>query len=178
MNFVVRIVVSFCAVMALVLIPLIGVWLLGLQNIFGIYIPYAALVIFFGGLIVRVIGWSRSPVPFRIPTTAGQQKSLPWIKQSKIDNPSTTLGVIVSMVFEVLTFRSLFRNTRMQRIERMTVDRIDPTIGYRTGNMIKACWICNSVKGNFFSYSQTKSFMPGIIAELQNEVARQTKYLL
>ncbi len=123
MNFVVSIVVSFSAVMALVLIPLVGVWLLGLQNLFGIYIPYAALVIFFGGLIVRVIGWSRSPVPFRIPTTAGQQKSLPWIKQNKLDNPSSTLGVIGRMVFEILTFRSLFRNTRMEFRE-------GPRIGY------------------------------------------------
>jgi nitrate reductase gamma subunit len=53
-------------------------------------------------------------VPFSIPTTAGQQKTLPWIKQNKIDNPSTTLGVVVRMAFEVLTFRSLFRNTKTE----------------------------------------------------------------
>jgi nitrate reductase gamma subunit len=123
MNFVLSIVVSFSAVVVLVLIPLVGVWALDLRTIFGTVIPYAALIVFFLGLIARVIGWSRSPVPFRIPTTAGQQKSLPWIKQSKIDNPSTTLGVIVRMVFEVLTFRSLFRNTRMEY-------RQGPRIGY------------------------------------------------
>jgi nitrate reductase gamma subunit len=123
MNFVLSIVVSFSAVVVLVLIPLVGVWALDLHTIFGMVIPYAALIVFSLGLIARVIGWSRSPVPFRIPTTAGQQKSLPWIKENKIDNPSTTLGVIVRMVFEVLTFRSLFRNTRMEYRE-------GPRIGY------------------------------------------------
>ncbi|MFO7496874.1 MAG: sulfate reduction electron transfer complex DsrMKJOP subunit DsrM, partial [Desulfobacterales bacterium] len=48
----------------------------------------------------------------RIPTTCGQQMSLPWIKQNKIDNPSTTWGVIARMFFEIVLFRSLFRNTR------------------------------------------------------------------
>jgi nitrate reductase gamma subunit len=58
------------------------------------------------------MGWGRSAVPFRIPTTCGQQMSLPWIEQNKIDNPSTTWGVIARMFFEIVTFRSLFRNTR------------------------------------------------------------------
>jgi nitrate reductase gamma subunit len=58
------------------------------------------------------MGWSRSAVPFQIPTTCGQQMSLPWIKQNKIDNPTTTWGVIARMFFEIVTFRSLFRNTR------------------------------------------------------------------
>jgi nitrate reductase gamma subunit len=61
-----------------------------------------------------VIGWSKVPVPFRIPTTCGQQQSLPWIQQAKIDNPSTTGAVIVRMILEVFCFRSLFRNTRMK----------------------------------------------------------------
>jgi nitrate reductase gamma subunit len=67
-----------------------------------------------GGVVARVVGWARSPVPFSIPTTCGQQKSLPWIEQSKIENPSTTLGVIARMALEVLAFRSLFRNTEAQ----------------------------------------------------------------
>jgi nitrate reductase gamma subunit len=61
-----------------------------------------------------VVGWARSPVPFRIPTTCGQQKSLPWIRQARIENPSTTWGVILRVALEVLCFRSLFRNTRTQ----------------------------------------------------------------
>jgi nitrate reductase gamma subunit len=52
-------------------------------------------------------------VPFRITTTCGQQPSLPWVKPAKIDNPSTDWGVVVRMFLEIVTFRSLFRNTRM-----------------------------------------------------------------
>ncbi len=107
------ILVSFFAVLALYLVVIMGV-ALGLQPLFGTYIPYGAAALFLLGFIVKVIGWARSPVPFRIPTTCGQQKSLPWIQQAHIENPSTTLGVIVRMALEVLAFRSLFRNTRMQ----------------------------------------------------------------
>ncbi len=39
---------------------------------------------------------------------------MPWIKQNKIDNPSTTLGVVLRMFFEVVLFRSLFRNTKVE----------------------------------------------------------------
>jgi len=82
--------------------------------VFGVVVPYAAAAIFVVGVVVRVIGWARSPVPFAIPTTCGQQKSLPWIAQAKIENPSTSAGVIARMALEVLCFRSLFRNTRAQ----------------------------------------------------------------
>jgi nitrate reductase gamma subunit len=123
MNFIYGIVLSSIAVLILVLIPLIGVWALKLNTLFGVIIPYLALVTFFVGIIGRVVGWARSPVPFRIPTTAGQQWSLGWFKHSRVDNPKDTAGVVVRMIFEVLTFRSLFRNTKMQF-------RTGPKIGY------------------------------------------------
>lgn len=105
---------SFFAVTALVLIVLIGVEGAHLHYLFGVIIPYAAFLTFIVGIIYRVVKWGRIPVPFRIPTTAGQEKSFPWIKENKIDNPSTSLGVIVRMALEVLLFRSLFRNTKAE----------------------------------------------------------------
>jgi len=105
---------SFFAVTALVLIVLIGVKAANLHYLFGVIIPYAAFLTFLLGIAYRVLQWGRVPVPFRIPTTAGQEKSFPWVKQNKIDNPSTSLGVIVRMAFEVLLFRSLFRNTKTE----------------------------------------------------------------
>ncbi len=105
---------AFFAVIALVLIAFLGVSAGNMQYLFGIIIPYAAMIIFVTGFIFRVLKWGSSPVPFRIPTTCGQQKSLPWIKQNTIDNPSTRLGVFVRMVLEVLVFRSLFRNLKTQ----------------------------------------------------------------
>ena len=103
--------VSLIAVIALFLIAYVGVELGRLQVLFGVIVPYAAVIIFIGGVIHRVIDWARSPVPFRIPTTAGQQKSLPFTQHARFDNPFTAGGVLVRMALEVLFFRSLFRNT-------------------------------------------------------------------
>jgi nitrate reductase gamma subunit len=86
----------------------------GGQAIFGIAIPYLAAAVFFIGITARVIRWARSPVPFRIPTTCGQQRSLPFLKRAPLENPSTGLGAAGRMLLEVLAFRSLFRNTRAE----------------------------------------------------------------
>ncbi|MDP3112602.1 MAG: sulfate reduction electron transfer complex DsrMKJOP subunit DsrM [Thermodesulfovibrionales bacterium] len=104
----------FFAVIALVLLVFAGVNMAGMHFLFGVVIPYAALAVFLIGVLYRVVKWGSSPVPFRIPTTCGQQKSLPWIKQNKIENPSGSLGVIVRMALEVLVFRSLFRNLKTE----------------------------------------------------------------
>ncbi len=106
--------ISLVAVLALFLLAFLGVQVAGLHVLFGVILPYVAIVLFIGGLIYRVTYWAKSPVPFRIPTTCGQEKSLPWIKSSRLDNPHDTLGVIGRMVLEVLFFRSLFRNTRTE----------------------------------------------------------------
>lgn len=108
------ILVSLGAVLGIIFIAFIGSQSAGLQYLFGILLPYAAFAVFIGGFVWRVVNWGRSPVAFRIPTTAGQEKSLPWIKQAKIDNPSTTGGVIARMALEILLFRSLFRNTKAE----------------------------------------------------------------
>ena len=94
----------------------------GIKPFVAIAVPYGALAILLSGLSWRVIRWSRSPVPFRIPTVCGQQKSLPWIKAGWLESPYSTPGVIARMGLEVLLFRSLFRNTRsrLQEGPRLT----------------------------------------------------------
>jgi len=106
---------SLLAVVVLGLIAYVGSAGVG-QGFFGIFIPYLAVIIFIAGFINRVMDWAKSPVPFRIPTTSGQQQSLDWIEQNKIDNPNTMLGVIARMFLEILTFRSLFKNTRVELV--------------------------------------------------------------
>jgi nitrate reductase gamma subunit len=101
------------AVSALFLLAIIGVQGLGLRVLFGVVVPYAAMGIFLLGVVAKVVGWARSPVPFPITTTCGQQKSLPWIRSSYLDSPHTKLGVVCRMALEVLCFRSLFSNTKM-----------------------------------------------------------------
>jgi len=105
-------IVSFLAILVLALIAYLGVEALGLDVLFGIILPYLALIVFAAGFVYRILDWARSPVPFRIPSTCGQQKSLPWIKSSKIENPSGKLGVVIRMALEIFCFRSLFRNSK------------------------------------------------------------------
>jgi nitrate reductase gamma subunit len=105
-------------VMSIVLSLLFIAVLLAAGLILGAFEPwllaaviiYAAFVFFIAGFSFRIIKWMRSPVPFRIPVTCGQQKSLPWIKNASVENPSDKTGVFLRMAFEILLFRSLFRN--------------------------------------------------------------------
>ncbi len=108
-----RVVFSLIAVIVLILIAWVGADMAGLTYIFAVIIPYLAAAAFTIGVVYRVLKWASSPVPFRVPTTCGQQKSLPWIKNSNLENPHTTLGVIGRMALEILFFRSLFRNTKL-----------------------------------------------------------------
>ncbi len=108
-----KILYPFVAVIGLMLIAYFGAQA-GLDSLFGIVLPYLAIVIFIGGFIRKVVDWAKSPVPFRIPTTCGQANSLPWIKQNKIECPSTMSGVLQRMFLEVFLFRSLFRNTQAE----------------------------------------------------------------
>ncbi|MDI6735027.1 MAG: sulfate reduction electron transfer complex DsrMKJOP subunit DsrM [bacterium] len=108
--------ILFPGLMVIILVGLVfmGVQEANLHLLFGITIPYVAISIFIIGVVTRVVKWSLSPVPFRIPTTCGQQKSLSWLKCDCLENPSTTAGVIGRMALEILTFRSLFRNTQTE----------------------------------------------------------------
>jgi len=108
-----NIVLSLLAVIILLLLAFIGVDVVGWQYFFGVIMPMATIVIFIIGMVYRVIKWARSPVPFRITTTCGQQKSLPWFKANNLENPYNIWGVLGRMFLEVFFFRSLFRNTKV-----------------------------------------------------------------
>ena len=115
--------ISLIGVIGLILFALLGAGAVKLTFLFGVLIPYAAIAIFLVGIGYRVVQWGRSPVPFRIPTTSGQQRSLPWIESVRFDNPHDTFGVIGRMALEILFFRSLFRNTKVE----ITEDGRSPT---------------------------------------------------
>ena len=86
-----------------------------MNTILGVALPYTAIAIFLAGVVWRVLEWSRAAVPFRIPTTCGQQKSLPWIRSSWLECPHTGFGAAARVASEVLLFRSLFRNHAPER---------------------------------------------------------------
>ncbi|MFZ0725017.1 MAG: menaquinol oxidoreductase, partial [Desulfobacterales bacterium] len=110
-----RYIISLLAVIVLFLLAYVGASAVPATRwVFGVWIPYAAVLVFIVFFIRRIMAWARVPVPFHIPTTAGQQKSLPWIRHAKWDNPFSKSGVFMRMLLEVAAFRSLFRNTRMK----------------------------------------------------------------
>jgi len=111
--------VALGAVIGLVLIAWLGTAVAGAFTLFGVILPSVALVVFVLGVIVRVVQWARVPVPFKITTTCGQQKSLDSIQSNNYDCPHDKKTTLIRMAGEVLLFRSLFRNTKTA----LTADR-------------------------------------------------------
>jgi nitrate reductase gamma subunit len=105
---------SFLVVIGLIVIAGLGSQMPGMQYLFGVALPYLAMLIFVAGFVYKVVDWAKSPVPFAIQTSCGQGKSLDFIKQDKLECPNTTTEVVARMALEILTFRSLFRNTKSE----------------------------------------------------------------
>lgn len=106
-----RFVAPLLPIGCLLLAVYLGVTVLRWDYLFGVVVPYLALLTFLLGCVYRVYTWMRAPVPYRIPTTAGQAKSLAWIRYDRLESPFTRWDVLGRMALEVLLFRSLFRNT-------------------------------------------------------------------
>jgi nitrate reductase gamma subunit len=101
-------------VAALLGVVWLGAGVAGQEYLFGVAIPYAAIVVFLVGLTWRIVTWARAPVPFKITSSSGQQTSLPWIRPEKVDSPPDAKWTVVRLAMEILLFRSLFRNTRSE----------------------------------------------------------------
>ncbi len=80
-------------------------------------VPYAAFALLVFGFIYRIVKWAKSPVPFRIPTTCGQEKSLPWIQNNPLESPCCKASAVGRMAGEIFLFRSLFRNSDVRMID-------------------------------------------------------------
>ena len=105
------------SIVVVVVVAGLGLWLgqiVALRGVLAIVVPYLAGAIFLVGICWRVLRWAAVPVPFRIPTTCGQQKSLAWLPHAKLENPASTTATVVRMALEILLFRSLFRNSRSE----------------------------------------------------------------
>ena len=55
-----RYIIPLIAVIVLFFISFLGAQVSGLQYVFGVFIPYLAIITFVLGFAARVIGWSRS----------------------------------------------------------------------------------------------------------------------
>jgi len=53
----------------------------------------------------------------------------------------------------------------------MTIDRSNNALGYELGNLVKACWFCNYVKGTLLTYDDMKIVGRRVIARLREGLA-------
>ncbi|MEC9487193.1 MAG: sulfate reduction electron transfer complex DsrMKJOP subunit DsrM [Prosthecochloris sp.] len=109
-----KVVMPLVIVAVLALIPYIGVEYAGLDYLFGVIMPYTAALVLLAGMLWRMIDWLRRPVPFNITSTCGQEQSLDWIRQDRVESPSKPWHAAVRVLSEVLLFRSLFRNNKAE----------------------------------------------------------------
>lgn len=70
----------------------------------------------------------------------------------------------------------VFNKPNYYKISTMTIDRVDSSIGYKIDNMVKACWICNSLKSNTYSKEDMMLLGPKVIKEIENERRRNDLY--
>jgi len=75
--------------------------------------------------------------------------------------------------FEINKFKRFYRSPKHQSIRWMTIDRIHNDIGYEPKNMVKSCWICNSLKNDFFDGEQMKTISPQTISKLKREIEKE-----
>jgi RNase P subunit RPR2 len=73
----------------------------------------------------------------------------------------------------ILKFKRFFGKGSYANIRWMTIDRKDNRKGYEIDNIAKACWFCNSLKGDIYSEEQFKKIGPQIISDLKKEISKE-----
>jgi nitrate reductase gamma subunit len=122
-------------------------------------IAYLAFALFAGGMVWRVMAWARAPVPFRIPLTCGQQKSLAGIRAAWLENPWTAAGTACRMALEVLLFRSLARNSRAKLLPGPRfVYRRDPALW--AGALLFHVCLLRVIAGHLALFTEPALFGP------------------
>jgi nitrate reductase gamma subunit len=106
---------ALAAVAAACLVPMLAGPVLGhgwalLALVFALAVP--ALLI---GFVAKVLRWVRAPVPFRIPLTVGQQRSLRSIAPDPTRTPHTAAQAVMRALLDILLFRPLLRSTPTAR---------------------------------------------------------------
>lgn len=58
--------------------------------------------------------------------------------------------------YNILRYKKFFNLDIHAKISDMTIDRKNNDCGYTLDNIVKSCWICNSMKSDFFSEAEMK----------------------
>ncbi len=66
--------------------------------------------------------------------------------------------------YDIFKFKRLLRSKGSSN--RLTIDRCDNSKGYIQSNLVKACWLCNTIKSSIFTEDHMKIIGPMLINEL------------
>lgn len=69
--------------------------------------------------------------------------------------------------WEIRRFKRFYRSSRQENIDCMTIDRVDSSLGYDLGNIVKSCWICNSLKSDFLTEEEMHALAPSLRRSLE-----------
>lgn len=72
---------------------------------------------------------------------------------------------------DLINFKRAFGTSKQAKIDWMTIDRSNNALGYELGNLVKACWFCNYVKGTLLTYDDMKIVGRRVIARLREGLA-------
>ena len=75
--------------------------------------------------------------------------------------------------FEINKFKRFYRSQKHQSIRWLTIDRINNNRGYEIENIAEACWICNSLKSDFFDGEQIRLIGADIIVKLKSGIRQR-----
>ncbi len=73
----------------------------------------------------------------------------------------------------IYRFKKFFNLNVHANISEMTIDRVDNSKGYEVTNIKKACWICNSLKSDFFTGDEMIYIGKLIIKHLEEEIEKE-----
>lgn len=72
--------------------------------------------------------------------------------------------------WEIKKFSRFYLSPKHKAIRWMTIDRVENEQGYEINNMVKCCWICNSIKSNFFTAEHMRLLAPALIDRLLSQL--------
>jgi len=96
-------------------VPLLASVLTGHSWAFPLSVLALAIAAMLVGFVAKVLRWMRAPVPFRIPLTVGQQRSLVGLAHDRTGAPHTTGQTVVRALLDIVLLRPLTRSTPSAR---------------------------------------------------------------
>jgi hypothetical protein len=70
--------------------------------------------------------------------------------------------------WEIRKFMRFYRSPKHRGIDWMTIDRAENARGYELSNMVKCCWICNSLKSDFFTPQEMQIIGRSVLNTLEH----------